>query len=198
MSKKYIKNFFYRDEKALLSVSRCGHISHDNLKEYVAEKRILNYERDGLITKEAFSKNNGEQLVGYKLTAEGRKFVEREYKFKEHQIAQSLNHDLGIANIYFSLTQEERDTWKTETQIRQDFEERLEEIRLNDYERYEEINKLIEERQISIVDCSYVDRETQIENYNEIITNSYGQAEIEAKEKFIEIMNIKSYITERV
>ncbi|MGU8973039.1 hypothetical protein ACEE21_12990 [Clostridium baratii] len=198
MSKKYIKNFFYRDEKALMSISRCGHISHNNLREYIAEKRILNYERDGLVTKEVFSKNNGEQLVGYKLTAEGRKFVEREYGFKEHQVAQSLNHDLGIANIYFSLTQEERDTWKTETQIRDEFEERLQQIRINDYERYKEINKLIEERQISVVDCSYVDKETEIENYVEVITNSYGQAEIEAKERFIEIMNIKSYITERV
>lgn len=105
MSKKYIKNFFYRDEKALMSISRCGHVSHNNLKEYIAEKRITNYIRDGLVTKEVFSKNNGEQLVGYKLTAQGRKFVEREYGFKEHQIAQSLNHDLGIANIYFSLSQ---------------------------------------------------------------------------------------------
>lgn len=198
MSKKYIKSFFYRDEKALLAVSRCGHISHNNLKEYIAEKRISNYQRDGLVTKEVFSKNNGEQLVGYKLTAEGRKFVEREYGFKEHQIAQSLSHDLGIAKIYFSLTQEERDSWKTETQIRNEFEERIEEIRINDYDRYEEINKLIEEKQISVVDCSYVDKETGIENYVEVITNSYGQAEIEAKERFVEIMNIKSYITERV
>lgn len=198
MSKKYIKNFFYRDEKCLLSISFCGHISHDNAREFIAEKRISNYIRDGLVTKEVFSKNNGEQLVGYKLTAEGRKFVEREYGFKEHQIAQSLNHDLGIANIYFSLSQEERDTWKTETQIRNEFEERIEEIRLNDYERYEEINKLIEARQISIIDCSYIDKETGIENYTEVITNSYGQAEIEAKERFIEIMNIKSYLIERV
>lgn len=198
MSKKYIKNFFYRDEKALLSVSRCGYVSHNNLKEYIAEKRILNYVRDGLVTKESFSKNNGEQLIGYKLTADGRKFVEREYGFKYHQIAQSLNHDLGISNRYFSLSQEERDTWKTETQIRQEFEERLEEIRLNDYERYDEINKLIDDRKISIVDCSYVDKESGIENYVEIITNSYGQAEIESKERMVEIMDIKSYITERV
>lgn len=198
MSKKYIKNFFYRDEKALMSISRCGHVSHNNLKEFIAEKRILNYIRDELVTKEVFSKNNGEQLVGYKLTAEGRKIVEREYGFKDHQIAQSLNHDLGIANVYFSLSQEERDTWKTETQIRNEFEERVEEIRLNDYERYEEINKLIEERQISIIDCSYIDKETGIENYTEVITNSYGQAEIESKERFIEIMNIKSYLIERV
>ncbi|HAU5019170.1 TPA: hypothetical protein JD074_04325 [Clostridioides difficile] len=198
MSKKYIKNFFYRDEKALMSISRCGYVSHNNLKEYIAEKRITNYLRDGLVTKEVFSKNNGEQLVGYKLTAEGRKFVEREYGFKDHQIAQSINHDLGIAKVYFSLSQEERDTWKTETQIREEFQGRLEEIKSKDYDRFEEINKLIEERQISVVDCSYVDKETGIENYVEIFTNSYGQVEFESKERFVEIMSIKSYITERV
>ncbi|MCC0665438.1 hypothetical protein [Clostridioides sp. ZZV15-6597] len=198
MSKKYIKNFFYRDEKALLSVSRCGYVSHNNLKEYIAEKRILNYVRDGLVTKESFSKNNGEQLIGYKLTADGRKFVEREYGFKDHQIAQSLNHDLGISNRYFSLSQEERDTWKTETQIKEEFQQRLEEIRDVDYDRFEEINKLLEERQISAVDCSYEEKETGIEVYFEVITNSYGKAELEAKKRFIEIMNIKTYDTERV
>lgn len=198
MSKKYIKNFLYRDEKALMSISRCGHVSHNNLKEYIAEKRITNYIRDGLVTKEVFSKNNGEQLVGYKLTAEGRKFIEREYGFKDHQIAQSINHDLGIAKVYFSLSQEERDTWKTETQIREEFQGRLEEIKNQDYDRFEEINQLIEERQISVVDCSYVDKETGIENFVEIFTNSYGQVEFESKERFVEIMSIKTYITERV
>jgi hypothetical protein len=55
---------------------------------------------------------------------------------------------------------------------------------------------MVEEKLISVPDCAYV--QNNIEVYMEIITNSYGQAEIEAKERFIEIMDIKTYETERV
>lgn len=56
---------------------------------------------------------------------------------------------------------------------------------------------MLEEKLISTPDGAYIS-EIGIETYFEVITNSYGQIEIEAKEKFVEIMNIKSYETARV
>lgn len=196
MSKEYIKNFYNRDRLALTSMSKCGYCSKQQLNTFIAEKRITNYIRDGLVNKEVLNKNNGQQINGYKLTSQGRKLIEKEWGVKNHYIFQSVNHDLGISNKYFSLSDSERETWKTETEIRKEFEEKLEELRNSDFERYNDINKMMEEKSISVPDCAYI--ENNIEVYLEIITNSYGQAEIEAKERFIEFMDIKTYETERV
>lgn len=96
------------------------------------------------------------------------------------------------------MSAKERETWKTETELRQELEEKLQEIKTIDYERYQEINRMLEEKLISTPDGAYIGKETGIETYFEVITNSYGQTEIEAKERFIEIMDIKSYEMERV
>ncbi|HCQ5550140.1 TPA: hypothetical protein OLX94_001954 [Clostridioides difficile] len=198
MAKPKIKNLYNRDRLALTSISKCGHVRESELKNFIADKRINNYVKDNLVTREVFNKNNGEQLVAYKLTKEGKKLLEREWGVKNHYNAQSINHDLGISNKYFSLSEDKRETWKTETELRQELEEKLQEIKTIDYERYQEINRMLEEKLISTPDGAYIDKETGIETYFEVITNSYGQTEIEAKERFIEIMDIKSYEMERV
>lgn len=197
MAKSKIKNFYNRDRLALISISKCGHVRKSELKNFIADKRINNYVKDNLVTREVFNKNNGEQLVAYKLTKQGKQLIEREWGVKNHYNAQSINHDLGISNKYFSLTEEQRETWKTETELGQGLEERLQEIKISDYERYEEINKMLEEKLISTPDCSY-EIETGFEEIFEVITNSYSEVQIQSKLNFIEIMNIKSYEMERV
>ena len=152
MAKPKIKNLYNRDRLALTSISKCGHVRESELKNFIADKRINNYLKDNLVTREVFNKNNGEQLVAYKLTKEGKKLLEREWGVKNHYNAQSINHDLGISNKYFSLNEDKRETWKTETELRQEFEEKLQEIKIIDYERYEEINKMLEEKLISTPD----------------------------------------------
>lgn len=195
MTKKYIKNFFYRDQKALMSVSRCGHVTHQQLKNFVADSRIKNYIRDGYMTREVFTKPNGITMEGYKLTRQGREFVEKNYGFRDHQHAQSLNHDLGIANKYFSLTEEQRETWRTETELRNLFEEQLNNLYKTDYDCYTEIREQLENREISMPDCSYIN-EQGVEICFEVITNSYGIPELQAKERYIEITKM-AYETER-
>ncbi|NOW87977.1 hypothetical protein B0H39_006008, partial [Clostridium beijerinckii] len=149
MAKNKIAKLYPRDEKALIALSRCGHVSHDNLNTLIANKRIDGYIKDGLIKKEVFNTNDNKNFSGYKLTAAGRKLVEREFGFREHQIAQSLYHDVAISDKYFSLTQEQRDTWKTETTMRRELNEELEHLREDDYDRYEEITHKIERGEIS-------------------------------------------------
>lgn len=197
MAKPKIKNLYNRDRLALTSISKCGHVREYELKNFIADKRINNYVKDNLVTREVFNKNNGEQLVAYKLTKEGKKLLEREWGVKNHYNAQSINHDLGISNKYFSLTEEQRETWRTETELRQELEEKLQEMKISNYARYEEINKMLEEKLISTPDCSY-EIETGIEEIFEVITNSYSELDIQCKLNFIEIMNIKSYEMERV
>ena len=197
MSKSKIKNFYNRDRLALTSISKCGHVKESQLKNFIANKRISNYVKDNLVTKEVFNKNNGIQLVAYKLTKEGKNLLEKEWGVKNHYNAQSINHDLGISNKYFSLNEVQRESWRTETELRQAFEERLEEIKIENFDRYKEINKMLGDKLISTPDCLY-QSEIGIETCFEVTTNSYGEVELEAKENFVEIMNIKEYETERV
>ncbi len=186
MGKKYIKNFMLRDQKALISISRCGHVSHSQLKNYIADSRIKNYCRDGLVTKEVFNKTNGEQLVGYKLTNQGRQFVEKNYGFDKHQIAQSLNHDLGISDKYFSLTEQEQSSWQTETQLRNQLQDEIDRLRNSEVDRWRELTEMMEKREISVPDCSYVQGGVTV-TY-EVVTNSYGRAELQAKEEYANVM----------
>ena len=187
MGKKYIKNFMMRDKNALLSISKCGHVSHNQLKNYIADSRIKNYVRDGLIEKEVFNKSNGEKLIGYKLTGEGRKFVEKNYGFYKHQIAQSLNHDLGISDKYFSLTEQEQSSWRTETELRDQLQEHIDNLRNNEVDRWRELTEMMERREISVADCSYVQGGVTIAY--EVVTNSYGRAELQTKEEYGNVMN---------
>lgn len=83
MSKPKIKNFYNRDRLALISISKCGHVKEAQLQNSIADKRISNYEKDNLITKEVFNKNNGEQLVAHKLTKDEKKLLEIQWWSKK-------------------------------------------------------------------------------------------------------------------
>lgn len=190
MAKKKITKLYPRDQKALMSISRCGHVSEEHLLSIIANKRINGYLKDGLIEKDVVNKLNGEHFTGYKLTKSGRTLVEKEYGFKEHQIAQSVPHDNAISDKYFSLTDSQRDTWKTETQLRNEFNERLEELRERDYIKYNKISNMQENKEISVTDASYVETTGVTVTY-EVETNNYGQAEINAKTEFSRFMELK-------
>lgn len=196
MKKTYIKNFYLRDKKALISISKCGHVGKEHLNNFIKDSRIKNYVRDNLVTKEVFTKPNGATMEGYKLTKQGRDFIEKQYGFKDHQHAQSVTHDLGIANKYFSLTEGERETWRTETELRRDFEEQLNNLRCEgQWERYEELREQLDNGGISMPDCVYT-TEQGVEVAFEVVTNSYGRAELEAKERYVQITKL-DYKTER-
>lgn len=196
MSKQHIKNYYPRDQKALMGISRCGHARYESLKEIVADKRLWCYEKDNLVEKVTFNSFNGKEEVGYKLTASGKRFVEREYGFSGHQTAQSLHHDLGISDKYFSQDEEHRELWKTETEARQRYEEEKERLRIEDYDRFKEIEQMEQEHKISAVDAIIVN-ELGIEESFEVETNNYGQAEIQQKINFCEVLKI-SYESVRV
>lgn len=193
----YIKNLNYRDIQAIKSLGRCGYVNHNQLNTFLKDNRISNYQKEGLITKDIFRDHNNNSIVAYKLTDKGKDLAIRNGVNKPY-MAQSIKHDMNIADKYFSLNEQERETWKTETEIREKFLEELERIREQDQVRAMNIEEELRDRQISMPDCSYT-LETGIEVYYESITNSYGQEELQAKERAIEILKTDNteYITSR-
>lgn len=189
--KVYITQFFKRDKDAFTSMSKVGHITQQQMKSCnVTESRIKNYIRDGLVERVAY-KTNKTTDYAYKLTRQGRELAERNWGVNNHYHAQSINHDLSIANKYFSLSEEQRQTWKTETELRDKFEEKLQDLKDQGEEETARLyGEMLEKGLISMPDASYVS-EDGIEVSYEVITSSYGRQELQAKETYVEIMKCK-------
>lgn len=196
--KIYIDKFMNRDRLAFNAVSKCGHVTHDQLKSYIADSRIRNYVRDGLMEKVPH-RIVGEEKNGtcYKFTKEGKAVAEKQFGIRNNYHAQSANHDMGIANKYFSLDEHSRDNSKTETELREMLIEKFQELRDQGQEETAKMYEdMLNQGLISVPDFAY-ENEDGVETCFEVITNSYGEAELQAKEVYVQIMQMK-YETTRV
>jgi predicted transcriptional regulator len=198
--KEYISQFFLRDKNAFTALSRTGIVSAENLKLHcnLADSRIKNYVRDGYAEKILF-KEGKEVKEAYTLTSKGRELVERQWNARNHYHAQtkSPHHDLQLSDKYFSLSEQVRNTWRTESQVREHFKVKLEELRQNGQsKRAEEYYNMMQNRIISMPDAVYTN-EDGIEVAYEVITGNYGRQEMLAKEIAVSILQY-SYETERI
>lgn len=196
-SKPYITQFFNRDRLAFTALSKVGHVTREHLKMCgLADSRIKNYIKDGLIEKVAYKTGN-EAGECYKLTRAGRELAERQWAIRGHYHAQSPLHDLSLANKYFSLPDHLRDTWMTETQVRDMFQEKLSQLREQGEEQLSKMYEdMLNKSLISMPDAVYTN-EQGVQVAYEVVTNSYGQAELQAKEAFVAIMKT-DYETTRI
>ncbi len=170
------------------------------MKEHckIVDSRIKNYVRDGYVEKILY-KNGKAIKEAYTLTRKGRELAERQWNIRDHYHAQTKSpyHDLALSDKYFSLSEQVRDTWRTESQVREQFLEKLQELRdQGDEQRANMYYDMLQSNVISMPDAVYTN-EKGVEVAYECITGSYGRSEMLAKETTIEIMNY-SYETTRI
>lgn len=196
----YISQFFNRDKLAFNSLSKCGHVTHDQLKQCgLADARIKNYVRDGLIQKATHKesvRDGGAVRESYKLTKEGRELARSHWAINSPYHAQSPKHDLAIAAKYFSLSEAQRESFITEEEAKGLFLNKLEEIRASDKNLANKYEDMLNSGYISTPDAIYTNEAGQQVAF-EVITNNYGKKELQAKEAFTFIMQTK-YETTRV
>lgn len=201
--KQYIPQFFKRDRDGMTALSRTGIARIETLKEKcnLADSRIRNWIKDGYAEKIYYKVGKQEKEVkeAIILTKKGKELVEQKWNVRDHYHAQTQSpyHDLALSDKYFSLPENIRETWKTETQVRNQFMEKLQQLREQGHQeqaqRYEDmLNKGL----ISMPDGMYTN-EQGIEVAHEIITDSYGRAEMLAKETTCEILGL-NYETTRI
>lgn len=195
--KPYVTQFFNRDRLAFTAMFKTGHVTHEHLHQCdLADSRINNLIKDGHIEKIPFKKN-GKNEDCYKLTKMGRETAARLWGLSYAYHAQSPTHDLAISEKYFSLPQELRESWITESNLRNHFFEQLSFLR---DEGKEVEAKLYEDRfnkgLISMPDGAYISESGTVTCF-EVITNSYGIEELMAKDELIQIMNY-NYETIRI
>ena len=189
MAKKRITTIYPRDKGALSALARCGYVSREQLGVFLREKRVQSYCKDGLIEKSIYSRpgTKAQDVEVYRLTKAGRELCRRELSLSTY-CAQNPAHDLALADRYFSLTQTERESWRTENQSREDVHAEIRQLReQGEEERAGELWAKLQEGQLSMPDAVYT-REDGVSVAFEVTTGNYGNEEITAKEEAAEAL----------
>lgn len=198
MSRNRITHIYPRDTQAFSALGRCGHVSHEQLGEFLRDKRIKDYERSGLVEKVLYSRpgDRAEDRTCYRLTRKGREFCRHELHMTGMYRTQSVTHDIAIADRYFSLTREERETWQTETEIMGRLWDHVRELEdRGEQERADELTAQLRDGEISMPDAAYTTGGREVAF--EVVTNNYGAAEIEGKVEVCEELGLE-YTQQRV
>lgn len=190
MSKKYITTLYPRDIKVLSALGRCGYVDREQLGEFLRNRRIEGYCKDGLLERSVYSRPGGREhdREVYRLTTAGRSLCRRELSMTHLYSPQNPAHDLTLANRYFSLSEAERETWRTESQSRDTLEEHIRQLRdQGEEERAEQLWEALRSGALSMPDAVYTSSEGITVAF-EVITGNYGQVELEAKEEAAEAL----------
>lgn len=177
-----ITKFYARDQRAMTALANCGYVPLEHLKQDgLRDKRINNYIKDNICTKERVYDANGTYQEALKLTDVGRKLATKLYDITDFQHAASIEHDSKLSAIYHTLTDLEREDWKNESQLRREFEEMLEK---QSFENTKLIEEMRENNKIAVADACY--NNTLIE----VTTSNYHSAEIEMHDNYAEIVQL--------
>lgn len=177
----------------LKAFARVGYLDTKILKENlkIADRRIKNFERDGYIEKVSYlNKETKNAEFSYRLTERGKELCSNQLGIESFYRSSSPIHDLALAENYFSIKEEYRDSWITESQFRDMFQQHLERLQMQDHYRWQEFNDLWEQKLISPPDGGYI-TSTGTVIAVEIVTSSYRKEEIKAKEVFTETLKIE-------
>lgn len=176
---KIIK-FYERDKNMMKMGARVGYVTANNFKENgIKPTRMQGYIKDKYFQKSYTKK--GEEV--YKFTTKGRDFVEKKGWVNKSYSPQSAEHDLGLAKKYSSLTQEQKDSWKTEADHRQNFIDMLDKYRSLGDSRYKELDEMYKNKDITMPDCSFTNDKGE-EEVHEVTTKYYTKQDIKSKQSY--------------
>ena len=131
----------------------------------------------------------GEKL--YQLTELGKEEAQRcgidradQYRCQGKEKTMNYEHDRKLASVYCSLSQQERDTWRTEQQCKKDLEQAREHIREHDRDRWE---NEVKDTKMSACDGSYTNSQGEI-CHVEVVTKNYTEEMKESKEAGVSVL----------
>lgn len=171
----------YVDKQAFKSFYICGHVREEQLLTLISKNRIETYKKNGWI-KEVSEGNQ----TAFKFMKAGREYVSNHLGWDQAYIPKSVNHDSILNNKFFSLSEAERESAKSETEVRNELMEKAFFVN-EDSQKTEDYIKFLEE-QTSPVDFTYdrIDEETgEIETVGfESVTASYTAEDRAMKHNF--------------
>lgn len=190
------------DKKAWNALRVTGHMTRRQLEEFIPRARVEHYVKDGLWTKEVEIKD-GVRIIGYTPTSKGIRFAKSHLHLDQFYSSKSVHHDIKLADFYMAKSQEVRDTFKSETELRNEFRSMMSDLAESDPTTHQQYKEMWQRGEISTPDMSYT--EVRYEEVEEIveevcyesITKNYKQSEIEAKRTFARIMKMQIIVEGR-
>ena len=189
------------DRQAWNALRVCGHMTRRQLEEFIGRARVEHYVKDGLWTKDIEIKD-GVRIIGYTPTPHGIRFAKAHLHLDEFYSSKSVHHDIVLSDLYMSKPQEVRDTFKSETQLRNEFRAMLTDLKETEPTKHYELAEMWRKGEISTPDMAYTEvrykgvEEIVEEICYESVTKNYKHSEIEAKRTFAKIMKYE-IVTER-
>lgn len=176
-----------KDIDFLRDLNNSGRMQEHHLQEHnIPSSRASKMVWDGYIQKK--DDENGNPT--WNITNEGREVLAREtgeevYAYKAQGMNSRYYHDLKLADLNSELTREERDTWMNEGQLRDMWEQHLQEVKAEDPAEYLRLSEL----NVSPPDGAYVTSSGEIVAV-EVISRWYTEEMIEAKITYCQEMNM--------
>ena len=181
----YVQTVNHKDIDFLNSLRCSGVCTKSQATQFITANRLKNFVLDRTLEKCSHTLPSGKRQEVYRITNEGKAWIKANIdSLADRKFCHStgVQHDIQLMDKILSLSREERFTMRCEAEIRNEFKERLQELLLNrEYERYDQLYNAMQDRSISMPDLCY-----GVDEYYEVITSSYGEAEIQAKNEAVE------------
>lgn len=183
----YIQTINHKDIDFLNALRCSGVCTKSQATMFISANRLKNFVLDRTLEKCSHILSNGKRQEVYHITAEGKAWIREHIDSladRKFYSSTGVQHDIQLMDKILSLSREERLTMRCEAEIRDEFKERLQKLLSNrDYDRYDRLYNAIQDRSISMPDLAY-----GVDEYYEVITSSYGEAEIQAKVEAVSVI----------
>ena len=183
----YVQSINHKDIDFLKSLRCSGICTKSQATQFISANRLKNFLLDRTLEKCSFVSQDGKRQEVYRISKQGEKFIERQIPQIPNRYYSSTGqeHDLKLMDKILTLSREERQTMRCESEIRDEFRERLQAyLEQGDTERYNQLYEAMYiSHSVSMPDLAY-----GVNEFYEVITSSYGEPEIAAKIEAVEII----------
>ena len=198
-----VKRVVQSDRDCMKALHDVNCMKREHLNEFISDNRIQKMEWDKII------EHKEEPGTGEFIWTRGERYDEFarshgmehlcEHKAKGSSCGDgSKPHDLAMANHYcFNMTQEERNSTRTEGQQRDELEEYAQSLLRSEYEeerdRGQEILQDLKENNISMCDMAYTtvnEQGQEIQIGFEVTTDNYTKEMVDAKVSYCEMAGL--------
>lgn len=130
MRLKYIKKLSDKDKKVLMAMAKCGYVGEEELLKIVTANRIYSFMRESLIIKDGYYHEKN-RIIGYRLSEKGNRMVKEVLGINYIQHAQTVLHDNITSRFYLNLPEDEQQSFKCESEIKEMLEKMKDELEVN-------------------------------------------------------------------
>ena len=191
-----LSHIYPKDKRAFSLLAKSGAMSRDTLhKLEITDNRIKSYKQAGLLKEVSVPDRHGNGIrTFYELTdKKGKDFCRQECGTR--QFISNGNASIHNAKVseYLAdnLSKKELDSVISERELKPFIESRLQEyLDRQEHDRYQELVDALKSNQLSMPDIIYKTEQGVYEAV-EIITDNYGQEELQAKELTCELLSVE-------